>query len=1027
MQKHFPITLARIEHFINRFTKCLYPEKVLLRAEMALSVDRISYAEAQKLPYKKVKPGAELAGLWNTYWFRLEGEVPKAWRGRPVCLLFNTHGEGLVWWKGQPLQGVNFQTDSPLRDGSRTEVRLPGIPAHGRVALEVEVACNGMFGGNTDRQGEHPHNPLFVFEQADLAVIDEEAFALFHDLFVPFRYIHAEKDRPSTPRLGQILAGLNQICNEVVPEDKSTWPRARALLKEIYAQKNASYVHEITAMGHAHIDTAWLWPLDETRRKCIRTFSSVLHYMERYPDFKFSCSQAHQYQWIKDYYPATYARIKEAIKRGQWIPVGGSWIEPDCNIPSGESLVRQFLYGKRFFRQEFGWDCREFWNPDVFGYSGALPQILRGCDIPYFLTQKLSWNQFNKPKSQNFIWEGIDGSRVLTHFPPSDTYNGMCGDGAVWNLVFHERNATDNERTNQGMVLFGYGDGGGGPTPHMLEVLKRVKDFQGLPRTEQRTSLEFFQRLEKSLTDPTVQHGELYFELHRGTYTSQAANKRDNRRSEFALRSAEILSAVLHVRGELRYPQAELEKLWKLTLLNQFHDILPGSSIDLVYKDSARDYATILAGAKSLEDQAAKKWVKAGEGFSVLNTCGWAREGVAELEHARVSQSIQKSYRGKPLAYVQAPSIGLAPLDPQAQPAGDLKVATKGNRYVLENDKIRAEFSAGGPLLRLFDKRLSREMLAPGQAANQFVLFDDHPNAWDAWDVEVFHLETRRPIAAATEVRIIEEGPLRVGLEFAFAFGASRLTERVFLARNSGHVEFETEVDWREQSTFLKVEFPVAIHATEAAYEIQFGQVKRPNHFNNSYDLARFEVSAHKWIAFSEPGCGVALFTDSKYGYSTFGNLMRISLLRGTVHPDPNADLGRHAFRFAVFPHAGSIEEGEVVRRAFEFNNPWITVPGRAEERSFISVDSPNLVIDTIKKAEDSDDLIVRLYEAHGASGRAQLSSSLGFAKAARVNLLEEPLKALAVRKGALTFDYRPFEIITFSLSDPQSKRGSPK
>jgi len=1017
MQKHLSITLTRIEQFIERFTKLIYRDTVPLRAKMAGPVDRISYRDAQKLTYKNVSPGTPLPGLWNTYWFRLEGELPKGWRGQTVCLLFNTHSEGLVWWNGQPLQGVNYQSYSPLRDGSRKEVRLPRIAAHGRIALEVEVACNGISGGTTDRQSEYPHLPLFVFEQADLALIDDEAFSLFHDLFVPFRYIQLQKDLPSTPRFGRILARLNQVCNEVTPEDKSTWSKARALLKEIYAQRNASYVHEISALGHAHIDTAWLWPLDETRRKCVRTFSSVLHYMERYPDFKFSCSQAFQYQWIKDGYPRLYARIKQAIKRGQWVPVGGSWIEPDCNIPSGESLVRQFLYGKRFFRQEFGWDCKEFWNPDVFGYSGALPQILRGADMPYFLTQKLSWNQFNKPKNQNFLWEGIDGSRVLTHFPPSNTYNAMVWEASIWDLLRHERNAMDDERTNQGMLLFGYGDGGGGPTPHMLEVLKRVKDFQGLPRTEQRTSLEFFQRLEKSLTDAPVLRGELYFELHRGTYTTQAANKRDNRRSEFLLRSAEILNAVQHWKGAIRYPQAELEKLWKVTLLNQFHDILPGSSIDLVYQDSARDYAIIIAGATNLRDQAAKKWSISGPGVSVLNTCGWDREGVAEIDPMLGLKSIQKSFRGKPLVHAQAPSMGVAPLDSAVQPEGPLEISSTQNRFILENNRLRAEFSQGGPLLRLYDKLADREAVAPGQAANQFVLFEDRPTAWDAWDVDVFHLETRKPLAPAIHGRIIERGPLRVGLEFTFTFGKSKLTERVFLSRNAGLIEFETELDWQERETFLKAEFPVLVQAPEASYEIQFGQLKRPTHFNTTYDLARFEVSAHKWIDLSESGYGVALITDSKYGYSTHENVMRISLLRGTTGPDPKADLGKHAFRFAVYPHAGGLDEAEVVRRAFEFNNPWITVPGRSKARSLFSVDSPDLVLDTIKKAEDSDDLIVRLYEAHGTHGRARLKSSLDFSQVARINLLEEKQKPVAARSGAISFTYRPFEIITFSLS----------
>ncbi|MDD5200980.1 MAG: glycoside hydrolase family 38 C-terminal domain-containing protein [Terrimicrobiaceae bacterium] len=1023
MLKHSALTIRRIEQFTNRFQQAIRPERVPLKVDVAGPVDRISYAEAQKLTYRPVRKKIILQPLWATFWFKLQGEVPAAWRNRPVDLLFHGESEGLLWIDGKPAQGLNYEGGPTFEDGGRIDARLPReIVRGGKIALQVEAACNGLGGS----QGTNE----YAFTGAELALFDQEAWDLFHDLLVPVQYVRALvlENRPGHPWLGHHVPGnlpvwhgylvekLNEICNISDPDDRSTWKKIRPLLKEIYSHRNATCAHEMSAIGHSHIDTAWLWPLAETRRKCARSFSTVLSYMRRYPNYKFSCSQAQQYQWMKDEFPTIYAGIKAAVKRGQWIPVGGSWIEPDCNIPSGESLVRQFLHGKRFFRKEFGWDCKEFWNPDVFGYSGALPQIIKQAGMDYFLTQKLAWNQFNKPRHQNFLWQGIDGSRVLTHFPPTETYNALCGQAIVQDLLIHERGVVDHDRTNEGFLLYGYGDGGGGPTTHMLEVLDRVGDLQGFPRTKQRTSLEFFQRLEARLRSAPVVEGELYFELHRGTYTTQAANKRDNRRCEFLLRGVEMLAAVARQTRRQAYPAAELERLWKIVLLNQFHDILPGSSIREVHEESKRDYAEVIARAAILENKAVEALIdRKGGGLSLINTCGWERSGLVELEKT-ATPGAQKTWKGTFLAPATAPACGAAPLrDAPAviNPASAKKIA---NAFVLENGNLRAEFSPGGQLIGLTDKRNGREVIDAPHRANQFVLFDDHPTAFDAWDVDIFHLEKREDLPPAERVRILEKGPLRAGLEFKHRFGKSSMTQRIFLSNLEDRIEFECDVDWQHRKQFLKVEFPVAVHAPEAAFEIQFGHVTRPTHFGNSHDMARFEVSAHKWIDLSETGYGASLFTDSKYGYAVHGNVMRISLLRGVESPDPTADLGRHFFRFALFPHAGSLQEAGVVRRASEFNNPWIPVQGGIAEQSWFSVDSPHLIIDTVKKAEDSDALVVRLYECHGARGKARLATSLPVTRARLANLLEESSDPLQMRDDGVLLNFRPFEILTVLL-----------
>ncbi len=1000
MLKHPEQTMARIRNWARRFLPLVYPERIPLKVEVAGPVDRISYDDAQKLSYTPAELGMKLGPQWATFWFKLEGELPVEWRGGEASVLFDTRCEGLAWMDGKPYQGVNYLGNQPFEDGGRVDVLLPqAVIDSGKVSLQVETACNGMFGEWGKGWG--------VLERAEVARFDREAWDMVHDLALLVIYLQTLDRKKLDNFQGRVFATLNRLCNVVVPEDRSTWAEARGPLAELLACRNGSYVHEISAIGHAHIDTAWLWPLAETKRKCARTFSTALLYMAQYPEYKFGVPQAQQYQWMHDHYPTIFAGIQEAVKRGQWTPVGGTWVEPDCNVPSGESLVRQFLYGKRYFRQTFGWDCREFWNPDVFGYSGALPQIIRGADIDYFLTQKLSWNQFNKPQHQSFLWEGIDGTQVLTHFPPDDTYNSLGGREVVTGFLHEAANHMDNEHTNQGMLLYGWGDGGGGPDRHMLETIRRVKDLQGFPRTEQRTPKGFFERLEADITDPVVVRGELYLEFHRGTYTTQAANKRDNRRSELALRSVELLSAL---GDRAAYPQAEVERLWKVVLKNQFHDILPGSSITLVYEDSKREYAEVLGQAAKLQARALEAFAKPGkDGHSAVNTLGWVRSGVLEGEGFAGRQT---SWEGKPLTWAEAPSVGIAPLG--SDPPDKASIREESGRFVLENGLVRAEFTPGGQLVRLVTKCDGREYIDEGALANRFVLFDD---TGDAWDVDIWHLETRKALPPAKSARVIEPGPLRVGVEFTSEFGPSRVVQRALLSAGAGHVEFDCEVDWAHKHKFLKVEFPVLVRNTEATYEIAFGSIKRPAHSNTPYDMAMFEVSGHRWADLSEPDAGVALFTDSKYGYSTYDGVMRISLLRATSSPDPVADQGHHRFRFAVYPHAKDHVAAEVVRRAHEFNTPWLVVPGSGEAESRLSVDAPDLVIDTVKKAEDSDALIVRLYEANGCRGKATLTVRAPFTRVERVNLLEEKPEAVRHEGVGIPLTYRPFEIVTLKLS----------
>lgn len=1022
MLKHPELTLQRIQLFATQrgLAGKLYTHSAPVKLAVYHAPDRITYDEAMKGDYQPAQVGEQYGPFWSTHWFRVEIDVPTAWAGKEVHFLWDSSSEATVWENGSPMQGLTGSGNSWGTPGAiRPEYILTRSAKGGEsLVLYVEMAINNLFGLGVVLDPARLAQ-IGILRQAEIAVFDREAWDLLWD----FRVIAdmAQHLPAKTPRGGQALYTANEMVNRIDVNDRSTWQHARDCAKEFFSAKNGGGQLNLSAIGHAHIDTAWLWPLAETRRKCTRTFSTAVRYMDDYPNYRFSCSQAQQLEWMKEMHPDLFERIKEKVKTGQFVIVGGSWVEPDCNLPSGEALVRQFLYGQRFFQREFGITCNEFWEPDVFGYSAALPQILRKAGIRNFLTIKLSWNQFNKLSSHTFWWEGLDGSKVLTHFPPADTYNSMAN---VEEVLYSMTNYKDLDRSKEAYLLFGYGDGGGGPTREMLEQVSRMKDVDGLPRVEMRPADEFFNRLEKDAKDLTTWVGELYFELHRGTYTTQANNKRNNRLSEFMLHDVEFLSAVAHAVCGYEYPKDELDRLWKLVLTSQFHDIIPGSSIQMVYEDSNLHYADVLGSGGALRNQAAVallgKPEPEGENICALNTTGVERAEVVELPNG--APGAQVSTNGKSLVVASAPAYGYSVFKPETSAQQQVRVVESDETITLENDFARAVFRRSGALISLFDKRANRESIEPGKRGNLLTLFDDQPNNWDAWDVDIFHLEKRTEIAGAKSCVVTEQGPLRAAIAFEYEISPnSSVTQVVTLTAISARLDFNTEVEWHEQHKFLKVEFPFNVRALDATYEIQFGHLRRPTHFNTSWDWARFEVVAHRWADLSDPDFGVALLNDSKYGYATHGNVMRLSLLRAPTSPDPTADQGHHMFRYALLPHAGAVQNAGVIEEGYRFNVPLQLTPtaGEPASRSFFSVDNPSVILDTVKKAEDSDDIIVRLYEARGTQGAARLRTTLPVKSAARVNLLEaeEDGPAPAFEDGELSFNYKPFELISFKLS----------
>jgi alpha-mannosidase len=675
-------------------------------------------------------------------------------------------------------------------------------------------------------------------------------------------------------------------------------------------------------------------------------------------------------------------------------------VEPDLNLPSGESLVRQVVYGQRDLQERFGARCREFWTPDTFGYNGQIPQILRGAGIDRFLTQKLSWNQFTEPPHHSFLWAGIDGSEVLVHMPPADTYNATV---SIAELRASAARFKDHDRTAGSLLVFGHGDGGGGPTAEMLEMARRAGDLQGVPRVQLAPTDEFFDRLEEDLGHPRPIQGELYFEYHRGTYTSQARTKRGNRAGERLLGEAEAAAALAHRLGRAEYPARELRALWQTLLLNQFHDIIPGSSIREVYEDAERDLAWVGARATELRDAAVAALgaggpAAPGDGApAALNLAPFAREEIVEHDGQ--------------LRAVRAPAYGFA------EPA-ELGDEVRRDGLTLANGHLAATFDEQGRLTSL--EHDGREVL--DGPANVFELSDDRPVAYDAWEIEPYADDTRRALPGAHAHRVAHESPERVELAFEHRIGErSTLHQTVRLDAGSRRLELRARIDWRERHALLQVAFPLAVRSPRATYEMQFGVAERPTHANTQADAAQFEVPAHRFGDLSEHGFGVALLTPDTHGMSCHGSTLRLSLLRAPTDPDPEADQGEHEIRYAILPHRGSWQEAGVVAQARTFSEPLIHVAGArgaggSAARTFAEVDDPALVLDSIKRAEDSDSLILRLYEAHGSRGTARLRLAVPFSRACLTDLLESEGDELPVREDAVEIAYRPWQLITIAV-----------
>ena len=1009
----------------------------------------ISAAEALSADYAPFAIGGGWGGAWATTWFRFAGEIPADWAGAAVVArldlgydgMVGFGGEAQVWHGSTPIEGINPRH----REHLVTRAATGGE----QVEFHLEAAANPTppWGGLEWPMllPDYGGADLYRLNRAELAKVRRDVEAAYDDLRV---LVELAESLPATDhRSIEIWRALDEVSARVEIDDvASSLLGARPRWSGLLDSPASGRAHLVSAVGHAHIDTAWLWPIRETVRKCARTFSTAVALMDEYPEYRFVCSQAQQHAWMEERYPSLFAEMRKKVESGQFEPVGSMWVEPDTNVPSGEALCRQLVFGKRFFMDRYGVETEDLWLPDAFGYSGALPQILRQAGVRFFLTQKLSWNEIDRFPHHTFWWEGIDGSRVLAHCPPTDTYNGQFRVGELLNGL---RDFAEHGKSRRSLYVYGNGDGGGGPTRAMLESARRLADLDGVPRVTLEPARDFFHAIEDEAAEspgalPTWV-GELYLERHRAVLTTQAASKAGNRRCEELLREAECWSVA--ARADLPYPAGAIDDAWRTVLLHQFHDILPGSSIHWVHADSRRAYDEVRADLEAIIDRAraaiAARVDTSGTAKAVLvwNGATHTREDVVEVDLAAIgldavpaaaldpagnATPVQDLGDGRVAFLATVPGLGWARYDLGGDvEATPLENAAGGDDRHLDNGVVSVTLDDDGVVTSLL--HAGREVLAPGARANVLQIHRDLPNDTDAWDVDLGTFDHVTDLTGGVEsIEVTERGPVRFAVRVARRFGSSRIVQTLRLPAGAGRLEVVNEVEWHERHRFLKVAFPVDVRASAASFEIQFGHLERPTHTNTTWDEARFEVGAHRWADLSEDGFGVALINDAKYGYDVRGNVLRLSLLRAPGWPDPVADQGEHRFSYALKPHVGTLQHGGVVAAAEAFNLPLVATavgahPGPlAPAGTVLAVDEPGVTVSALKAADDGTGVVVRCHEAFG--GRRDAGLRLppevhgAFARATATDLLERPERPAELEGDTVLVDLRAFELTTVKL-----------
>lgn len=977
--------------------------------------------------------------------FKFTVVIPEGFFGRAVLRVQTgregqweaTHPQMVVWVNGRIEQSFDTQ---------HTEMTLanPAKPGE-RYEIFVQAYANTPEGQKA--------KPVPYLEMSILDVM-EDVSQLYYDLDVPYEALmmlpEDSREREVSLRTLSDAINLVDLRKPFSEEFFASIAAARAYLAENFYAPLRDHMPEAIAdcVGHTHIDVAWLWDLEQTRHKAVRTFATMLKLMEEYPEFKFMSSQAQLYQFVKEDQPELFERIRQAVQDGRWEAEGGMWVEADCNLSGGEALVRQFLYGNEFFERELGKRSRILWLPDVFGYSAALPQILKKSGIDYFMTSKLSWSEFNKSPYDTFLWKGIDGSEVLTHFTPSRSYVSADQRESHIDLpYFTTYNAMLEPREIKGgwqrfqqkgidghfLVSYGYGDGGGGSTDWMIENARRMTaPVGGCPAVRHTFARDFFEALDKRVSNhPALPKwsGELYLEYHRGTYTAQGKNKRNNRKIEIALREAELWSSYAEKACGIPYPAEEIDGIWRRMLTLQFHDILPGSSIHKVYTDSDEIYADLFEKLTALTAPRMEALAKGIAGDIVLfnalsctrDDVVWfdAPEGVTALLSHTGEEYAAQYVEGRYVAYVR----NLAPMSATGfafvyGEAASPRVHLSATAF--ETPVFRGAFDANMGIISLVDKRTGREMVKPGEALNRLVCYENRPHNYDAWDINIYYNEHAWPVDELLSCEVIASGAVMAALRVSYKTGDSTVTQDMRFYTDIDRIDFVTKIDWHEPHGLLKAHFPVDVFYNEAQFDIQYGNVRRATHTNTSWDVARFEVCAHKWMDVSEPNYGFSLMNDCKYGHSVNEKGIALTLVKGSTEPDPTADIGLHHFTYAICPHCGDWRTANTPKMAYELNIPVIALPGGQEGGAlppFAASDRENVIIECVKQALKGEGTIIRLYECFGARTDVSIALPAGTRNVRLVSLMEDNQDELTLTEGKVSLTLKPYEIVSLRVN----------
>lgn len=1011
MHRHEPIDVERVRrHLAERIapaaTTVVLPLEVEVWEPVAASgvvgqAEPVPVAEALAATYQPFDLGASWGPPWGTTWFHLTGTVPEAERTGDLEAVVE-----LGWsdgWPGFQCEGTVYRRDGSIVKGIHP--RNTWIPVEldgdGRFEVYLEAASNPVLNSfSATERGDvltSDAERQYKLWRADVVRVHHEVRELVADVTALEGL--AEVLPADSHRRAELRVALDRAMDALDLQDvPGTAAAARERLREVLARPAEGSAHRAVATGHAHIDSAWLWPVRETRRKVARTIANVLRLVDDGEPVVFAFPAAQHSAWLEEDHPDLFARLQAAVASGHVVPVGGMWVESDANLPGGEAMVRQLVEGAAYFERAYGHRCEEVWLPDSFGYSAGLPQLARLAGARWFLTQKISWNQVDDFPHHSFHWEGIDGTRIFTHFPPVDTYNS---DLSARELHHAATNFRDKGVAGTSLVPFGYGDGGGGPTREMLAQARRTADLEGSPRVTVAPPRDYFEAAEAEYAEPPVWVGELYLEMHRATYTTQARIKRANRESEHLLREAELWAATAAVRAGHPYPAEELQQLWRTVLLGQFHDILPGSSISWVYRDMLAEHARVQERLRAIV--AESQQLLAGDGDQPI------------------------TFNAGPLARRGVPALGGAVAE---QAGAAVQVAETGDGVVLEHDALRVVVDRDGLVTSIWDKEAGREVVPPGQRGNLLQLHQDFPNQYDAWDVDPFYRNSVVDITAADRVETSSDATSATVAVHRTLEGKP-VVQTLTLRADAPGLHVGVEVEWAARDRFLKLAFPVDVHTDHARFEVQMGHLTRPTHTNTSWDFYRFEVWAHRWLHVAEPGYGVALANEATYGYDltrhpregggTF-HLVRASLLRGPGYPDPRTDHGSHRFGFVLLPGAG-VEDA--VAAGYATNLPLRQVTG-APVDPLVTLDGGALV-EAVKLAHDgSGDVVVRLYEPYGRRSTAQLTASFDLAGAVETDLHERPLgEDTVVAPSAVTgvegstvgLRLRPFQVVTLRLT----------